>query len=85
MCEREKKGRKKEGGDDGREWGRRTKDFVGKKRIYADTCGSSDIAAIGGAYEFTKSASANLRQKDDTYNTAVGGFFSGAVMGLKGA
>lgn len=38
---------------------------------------------MGGAYEFTKSASANLRQKDDTYNTAIGGFFSGTMLGLR--
>ncbi|KAK0892360.1 hypothetical protein LTR91_019267 [Friedmanniomyces endolithicus] len=39
--------------------------------------------AMGGAYEFTKNASANLREKDDAYNPAVGGFFAGTLMGLR--
>ena len=39
---------------------------------------------MGGFYEFFKTASANLRQKDDTINEAVGGFFSGSVVGLRG-
>ncbi len=38
---------------------------------------------MGGAYEFAKSASANLRQQDDTYNHAIGGFFSGSMLGLR--
>lgn len=38
---------------------------------------------MGGAYEFTRFASANLREKDDTYNTAIGGFLAGSVLGLK--
>ena len=42
-----------------------------------------ETAAMGGAYEFFKSASANLRQKDDTYNHAIGGAFSGAMLGLR--
>ncbi|KAK0290697.1 hypothetical protein LTR35_000129 [Friedmanniomyces endolithicus] len=41
------------------------------------------FAAMGGAYEFTKNASANLREKDDAYNPAVGGFFAGTLMGLR--
>ncbi|RMY27981.1 hypothetical protein D0866_09752 [Hortaea werneckii] len=40
-------------------------------------------AAMGGAYEFTKNASANLRQKDDAYNPALGGLMSGAMLGLR--
>lgn len=39
---------------------------------------------MGGTYEFVKTASANLREKDDSWNTALGGFFAGSVMGLKG-
>lgn len=38
---------------------------------------------MGGVYEFSKQASANLRQKDDAYNTAIGGFLAGAVMALR--
>lgn len=32
---------------------------------------------------FTKDASANLRQKDDAYNSAIGGAFAGSMLGLK--
>jgi hypothetical protein len=39
---------------------------------------------MGGTYEFVKTASANLREKEDHYNTALGGFFSGAILGLRG-
>lgn len=46
-----------------------------------DTNGS--IAAMGGAYEFTRNASANLREKDDSLNPALGGLLAGAIMGLK--
>ncbi|KAK3115274.1 hypothetical protein LTR53_005545 [Teratosphaeriaceae sp. CCFEE 6253] len=41
------------------------------------------FAAMGAAYEFSKDASANLREKDDAYNSAVGGFFAGTMMGLR--
>lgn len=41
-------------------------------------------AAMGGTYEFVKTASANLREKEDHYNVALGGFFSGAILGLRG-
>ncbi|KAK5114334.1 hypothetical protein LTR62_002586 [Meristemomyces frigidus] len=41
------------------------------------------FVAMGGAYEFTKCASANLREKDDAYNPAIGGFFAGTMMGLR--
>lgn len=39
---------------------------------------------MGGVYEFARSASANLRQKDDSWNEAIGGFFGGAMVGLRG-
>ncbi|EPE26969.1 NADH-ubiquinone oxidoreductase 213 kDa subunit [Glarea lozoyensis ATCC 20868] len=41
------------------------------------------FAAIGGAYQFTMDAAANLREKDDSYNPAIGGLVAGAVMGLR--
>ncbi|KAJ5295892.1 hypothetical protein PENANT_c001G04630 [Penicillium antarcticum] len=41
------------------------------------------FAAVGGTYAFVKTASANLREKEDHYNTALGGFFSGAILGLR--
>lgn len=41
------------------------------------------IAAVGGAFEFTRKASANLREKDDHYNTAIGGFVAGSLLGIR--
>lgn len=42
-------------------------------------------AAMGGTYEFVKTASANLREKEDHFNVTLGGFFSGALLGFRGA
>lgn len=39
---------------------------------------------MGGVFEFAKCASANLREKEDTYNSTIGGFLSGSVLGLRG-
>lgn len=39
---------------------------------------------MGGTYEFVKTSSANLREKEDHWNVALGGFFSGAILGLRG-
>ena len=41
------------------------------------------VAAMGGTYEFVNAASANLREKDDSWNPTLGGFFAGSVMGLR--
>lgn len=41
------------------------------------------LVAIGATYEFIKTASANLREREDHYNVALGGFFSGAILGLR--
>ncbi|KAL8663824.1 MAG: hypothetical protein Q9202_003509 [Teloschistes flavicans] len=41
------------------------------------------FAAIGGCYEFARTAAANLREKNDAYNNAIGGFFGGGVVGLR--
>jgi len=38
---------------------------------------------MGGAYMFTKDAAANLRKKDDSYNSAIGGAFAGSMLGLR--
>ena len=40
-------------------------------------------AAMGGTYAFISTASANLRQKNDPYNPGLGGFFAGALVGLR--
>lgn len=39
---------------------------------------------MGGTYEFVKTASANLREQEDHWNVALGGFFSGTILGLRG-
>ncbi|KAJ5109240.1 Mitochondrial inner membrane translocase subunit Tim17/Tim22/Tim23/peroxisomal protein PMP24 [Penicillium angulare] len=41
------------------------------------------FAAMGGTYEFVRTASANLRETEDTYNTALGGFFAGTLLGFR--
>lgn len=40
-------------------------------------------AAMGGTFAFVSTASANLREKDDPYNVGLGGFFAGALVGLR--
>ena len=40
-------------------------------------------AAAGAAHGFGKAAAANLREKDDSWNPAIGGFLSGAIVGLR--
>lgn len=40
-------------------------------------------AAAGCAHGFTNAAAANLREKDDSWNPAIGGFFSGAILGMR--
>ena len=45
--------------------------------------GGLGIAAMGGTYMFAKTASANLREKDDSYNPALGGLLAGAIMGTR--
>ena len=44
---------------------------------------TTSTASVGAAYSFTRAASANLREKDDHWNATIGGFFGGAVGGLK--
>lgn len=44
---------------------------------------TKDIAASGGTYGFAKAAAANLREKDDSWNPAIGGFLSGGIFGLR--
>jgi hypothetical protein len=39
---------------------------------------------MGVSYGFTKTFAANLRQKEDSWNTAIGGFFGGSMIGLRG-
>ena len=44
---------------------------------------NGDLAAMGGTYEFTKFASANLRKKNDSLNSVFGGLIAGSVLGFK--
>ena len=37
---------------------------------------------MGGAYKFSELAAANLREKEDHYNSAIGGFIGGSVLGM---
>ena len=71
-------------------WGVLTK--FGGTTVTFGTCSYSGIAdimftiitaAMGGAFEFSRIAAANLREKDDSWNPAIGGFFGGAVAGMK--
>lgn len=41
------------------------------------------VVSVGAAYSFTRVACANLREKDDHWNTTIGGFVGGAVGGLR--
>lgn len=40
-------------------------------------------AAMGATYGFSKSAAANLREKDDSWNPAIAGFLAGSIGGLR--
>ncbi|KAI9884278.1 MAG: hypothetical protein M1823_003933 [Watsoniomyces obsoletus] len=61
-----------------------TKQNVGAWGVFTRTGGVIAIfAAMGSAFEFTKAASANLREKDDSWNPAIGGFVGGAILGLR--
>lgn len=52
-------------------------------RLGERTALTARAAAMGGAYMFTKDAAANLRKKDDSYNSAIGGAFAGSLLGLR--
>ena len=43
---------------------------------------TGNTAAGGAAHGFGKAAAANLREKDDSWNPAIAGFMSGALLGL---
>lgn len=38
---------------------------------------------MGGSYMFFRNAAANLREKDDSLNTMIGGFVAGGIMGTR--
>ncbi|KAK4131051.1 hypothetical protein BT67DRAFT_445035 [Trichocladium antarcticum] len=41
------------------------------------------FGAVGGVYEFTRIAAANIRERDDYINNGLGGLLGGAVLGLR--
>jgi len=43
---------------------------------------TATFTAVGGVYEFSRNAAANLREKEDHYNEAIGGFLAGSILGL---
>ncbi|KAH7625657.1 hypothetical protein SMAC4_08751 [Sordaria macrospora] len=60
------------------------KNNVGSMHVF--THGGATIisfAFAGGIYKFAQQASANLRQKEDAWNHAIGAFLGGSVMGLR--
>lgn len=42
------------------------------------------FTALGGAYSFAEAMSANVRQRNDSWNTAIGGAAAGVVVGARG-
>ncbi|OJJ02847.1 hypothetical protein ASPVEDRAFT_42368 [Aspergillus versicolor CBS 583.65] len=57
---------------------------VGPWGVFVRSGGTIGIfAAMGGTYEFVKTSSANLRETEDVWNVVLGGFFSGAILGLR--
>ncbi|KAI9752432.1 MAG: hypothetical protein M1815_000510 [Lichina confinis] len=61
-----------------------TKHNVGAWGVFTRSGGVVTMfVAAGGAYEFGRVASANLREKDDSWGPAIGGFIGGAVLALR--
>ncbi|KAI9707309.1 MAG: hypothetical protein M1836_000269 [Candelina mexicana] len=61
-----------------------TRSNVNAWGVFTRTGGTIAVfAAMGGTYEFSRTASANLREKDDSWNPTIGGFLGGAVLGLR--
>ncbi|KAI0404109.1 hypothetical protein F4802DRAFT_607708 [Xylaria palmicola] len=60
------------------------KQNVGAWGVFTRTGGTiASLTVLATVYSFSKDAAANLRQKDDTFNTAIGSFLGGATLGLK--
>jgi len=61
-----------------------TRENVGAFGVFTKFGGTIALfAAMGGTYAFVSTAAANLRQKNDAYNPGLGGFFAGALVGLR--
>ncbi|TPX18170.1 uncharacterized protein E0L32_002679 [Thyridium curvatum] len=60
------------------------KQNVGAWGVFTRTGGTiATFAAVGGVFEFSRHAAANLREKDDHYNSGIGGFLAGSILGLR--
>ncbi|KAK3950753.1 NADH:ubiquinone reductase [Pseudoneurospora amorphoporcata] len=60
------------------------KNNVGSMHVFTHGGGTIiSFAFAGGIYRFAQQASANLRQKEDAWNHAIGAFLGGSVMGLR--
>ncbi|KAF6805355.1 NADH-ubiquinone oxidoreductase subunit (Tim17/Tim22/Tim23 family protein) [Colletotrichum musicola] len=56
---------------------------VGAMSVFTRSGGIIAVMTIGGgAYGFTQAAMANLREKDDAWNTATAGFIAGSILGM---
>ncbi|EQB47261.1 NADH-ubiquinone oxidoreductase 21.3 kDa subunit [Colletotrichum gloeosporioides] len=59
------------------------KQNVGAMSVFTRSGGIIAVMTLGGgAYGFTQTAMANLREKDDAWNSATAGFFAGSILGL---
>ncbi|KAI1360198.1 hypothetical protein F5Y08DRAFT_54785 [Xylaria arbuscula] len=57
---------------------------VGVWGVFTRTGGTiATFTALTTVYSFSKDAAANLREKDDTFNTTIGAFLGGATLGLR--
>ncbi|KAI1347046.1 hypothetical protein F5Y01DRAFT_307818 [Xylaria sp. FL0043] len=60
------------------------KQNVGAWGVFTRTGGTiASFTTLAAVYMFTKDAAANLREKDDTFNTTIGSFLGGASLGLR--
>ncbi|KAI1820094.1 hypothetical protein F4861DRAFT_543268 [Xylaria intraflava] len=60
------------------------KEHVGAWGVFTRTGSTvTSFLALSTVYSFSKDAVANLREKDDVWNTAVAAFLGGATLGLR--
>ncbi|KAI0458934.1 hypothetical protein F5B21DRAFT_499996 [Xylaria acuta] len=60
------------------------KQNVGTWGVFTRTGGTiASLTVLTTVYSFSKDATANLREKDDTFNTTIAAFLGGATLGLK--
>ncbi|KAI1429003.1 hypothetical protein F5Y12DRAFT_782249 [Xylaria sp. FL1777] len=57
---------------------------VGAWGVFTRTGGTiASLTVLTTVYSFSKDAAANIREKDDSYNTAIASFLGGASLGLR--